>query len=111
MVLFPEKEKPQVPETGEIPKASEVPPFIEKGGVANQPQPLSPVPANPQPPLQTPTNDSAVLVPQNPEMLIKESKGSITDSLTWWASFWLRIVKKASYLGSRIIFGKQNDTA
>ena len=34
------------------------------------------------------------------------SKGSDTDSITWFANFWLRVIKRAWTAGWQIIFGR-----
>jgi len=48
----------------------------------------------------TPSSDTATLTTQ--------SKGKITESATWLAAFWLRIIKKAVFFGWRIISGSGN---
>ncbi len=59
--------------------------------------------------IQTPPAQVITITPPASQaVLTKQSKGSITSSLTWLGAFWLRIIKKALHFGWRIV-GKQND--
>jgi|GEM_PF-937196 len=42
-------------------------------------------------------------LPETEEVLIKESKGSVDDSKTWLARFWLRMIEKARLFGWQIV--------
>ena len=44
-------------------------------------------------------------IPQNEAILEVEAKGPIESPLTWFANFWLRMIKKAIHLGKRIVVG------
>ena len=41
-------------------------------------------------------------LPATPDRLKKVSKGSISDSLTWFAAFWVRIFKKAIHFNWKV---------
>src|SRR3989339_1303993 len=43
-----------------------------------------------------------ITIPKSPVELEQLSKGSISDSITWFAAFWIRIIKKAIYYGYNI---------
>ena len=109
-----EREKPvQIPE-GIIhqPESLEIPEHIEKLGVTSTPtQPSISVGigANGQPAIQQQPNATAVTVtiPNTQAQLADDSKGSVSDSSTWRASYWLRILKKALFFGWQVIVGGQ----
>jgi len=48
------------------------------------------------------TKKVSIQIPQNEELLKTSSKGKISNSLTWFARFWLRMVKKALFLGKKV---------
>ena len=55
---------------------------------------------------QSPSNTAvAIQIPYNDAALQAKSKGSIKDSLTWLALFWLRVAKKAFHFGKKVVFG------
>jgi hypothetical protein len=59
-----------------------------------------------QPLIQTPpTQVITVQPPYDDTTLTKQSKGSITSSLTWLSAFWIRVTKKALYLGWKVVSG------
>lgn len=59
-----------------------------------------------QPLIQTPPIQViTVQPPYDDTTLIKQSKGSITSSLTWLAAFWIRVIKKALYYGWKVVGG------
>lgn len=107
MVLFTEREKAQVPE-GVTVRPESPPVEIERVGAVirpSQPTPVTPQDANVAssatqtiPTLQTPADTTT---------LTGWSKGSIINSLTWFALFWLRMIKKAIHFGWKIV-GKSN---
>jgi hypothetical protein len=49
------------------------------------------------------TQATTISVPATPQQLSSWSQGSPSQSLTWFAKFWLRMVKKALNLGWRIV--------
>jgi hypothetical protein len=101
------KSKPEVPEgVREPPEAPELPAHIEKGGVKVQPTQFTAQVYDDKgkPLIQTPaTKTVTVQLPADQTALASWSKGSISDSLTWLAMFWLRIIKKALHFGWKIV--------
>lgn len=60
-----------------------------------------------QPVIQTPTTKViTVSPPSDSTTLGQQAKGDTTNSLTWFAAFWIRILKKALHFGWKII-GKE----
>lgn len=54
--------------------------------------------------IQTPTTKKvAIKLPVDQGSLSSWSKGSVTSSLTWLATFWLRMIKKAKHFGWKIV--------
>ena len=54
--------------------------------------------------IQTPQAKVVTIqLPSDQDQLTTWSKGSSTNALTWFANFWLRIIKKALHFGWRII--------
>ena len=104
MPIFPEREKePQVEERPE-----EVSPLtIERKEVA------TPIPVQfkkqvtddkGRPLIQTPaTQTVTITLPAEESRLTTLAKGSISDSITWFAAFWLRMIKKALHFGWKLI--------
>ncbi len=43
-----------------------------------------------------------ITIPRRPVELEQLSKGSISNSITWFAAFWIRMIKKAFYYGYNI---------
>lgn len=43
-----------------------------------------------------------ITIPRSPVELEQLSKGPISDSITWFAAFWIRMIKKAIYYGYNI---------
>lgn len=58
-----------------------------------------------QPVIKTPPAQviTSISPPSDPQTLASQAKGSTTDSVTWLAAFWLRIIKKAIHFGWKII--------
>jgi len=61
-----------------------------------------------QPLIQTPQTQT-ITVPATQQQLDDWSKGSPTNALTWFAVFWIRMVKKAFYFGWRLVSGNEAD--
>jgi len=62
-----------------------------------------------QPLIQTPqTTVTTIKVPATQTQLDDWSKGPIEKALTWFAVFWIRMVKKAFHFGWRIVSGKND---
>jgi len=103
MPIFPERESTKIEERPE-----EVSPLtIERKEV------VTPVPTQftkqikddkGKPLISSPaTSKVSIQLPVNPAQLITQSKGSVSDSITWLATFWLRMIKKALYFGWKIL--------
>lgn len=57
-----------------------------------------------QPIIETPPEQVVTVTPPYPEATLKtQAKGPTTSSLTWLATFWVRIIKKALHFGWRVI--------
>lgn len=57
-----------------------------------------------QPVIKTPpTQVISVTPPGDDATLLTQSKGDTSSSLTWLASFWLRVIKKALHFGWQIV--------
>lgn len=56
--------------------------------------------------IQTPQNQVVTItIPSDQNSLTQNAKkGNILDALTWHATYWLRIVKKAMHFGWKIVF-------
>ena len=56
------------------------------------------------------TQNVTVTIPAAPTQLLNWSKGSPAESITWFASFWLRVIKKALHFGWKVVMkGGQPD--
>lgn len=55
-----------------------------------------------------PSGAVTITLPADQTNLAASSKGSADDSVTWFAAFWLRMIKKAIYFGWRILGKNQN---
>jgi hypothetical protein len=105
MALYPERE-PQVRPVEERPEEMQ-PLTIERKEVAT-PVPTAfkhQVTGNAgQNLITTPQNQTiAITLPTQQEQLTQAAKGSVDDSSTWFAAFWLRLIKKAVHFGWQII--------
>lgn len=60
-------------------------------------------------PLVQPTGSQpiSVQIPADQAQLATAVKGSVNDSLTWFAAFWVRIIKKAIHFGWQIVVGRR----
>lgn len=55
---------------------------------------------------QTPQNQQVTItLPSDPKTLTNQSKGSIEDAVTWFATFWLRAIKRAAHFGWSVVTG------
>lgn len=106
MPISPEQ-KPEQMGVQKRPTEIEIPEYIEKGGVTPVPtQFTAKVTDDSGKPLIQSSDDTTtqtVQLPKTQDELKELSKGSITDSITWFAAFWLRIFKKAVHFGWKII--------
>jgi hypothetical protein len=108
MTSTPEAEKPQVqPQESvvkEIPETPEIPSHLEDQVTTHPTQITVQVSDQGKPLMQTPaTQVVTITIPTTQQQLADWSKGSPSDSLTWFALFWLRMVKKALRFGWRVI--------
>lgn len=59
--------------------------------------------------IQTPANQVVTItIPGNQKTLTAWSKGSVQNSITWLARFWLRVAQKAMFFGRNIVWGGKN---
>lgn len=61
--------------------------------------------------MQSPaTQVVTITIPASQQQIADWTKGSPSDSLTWLATFWVRLIKKAIHFGWRVIMreGAQN---
>lgn len=106
MALFPERET--------TPKAEERPEEISPLTIERK-EVVTPVPTQftkqvksdaGQPLTQSPAAQKvSIQIPSDQTQLTPLSKGSISDSITWFAAFWIRMIKRATHFGWRIVFG------
>jgi len=56
--------------------------------------------------IQTPSDKViSITIPGDQGQLTTLSKGSVSDSITWLAAYWLRMIKKAIHFGWKIFSG------
>ncbi|MEJ2441355.1 MAG: hypothetical protein P8Y06_00310 [Patescibacteria group bacterium] len=62
--------------------------------------------------IQTPaTQKVSIKLPGDQNSVIAWSKGKITNSLTWLGAFSLRMIKKATHFGRKIVWGGRKQDA
>ncbi len=107
MAVSPEREKPAVPEgVVEHPERVEIPEHIEKEGVTPSTSQFTAQVTDDsgRPLIQTPTKPAVTIqVPADQAQLEDWSHGEPANSLTWYATFWLRMIKKALRFGWKVI--------
>ena len=111
MVPLAERE-PRTPESvKEIPETPEVPESIEKGGVsARQTQVKTQVKQGGKPLTKAQGSKQVTIqIPADQGILATWAKGPVTSSLTWFGVFWLRMIKKATHFGWRVIKKEKSD--
>jgi hypothetical protein len=52
------------------------------------------------------TQKVTIQLPATQGQLLAWAKGPVSDSLTWFATFWLRMIKKAVYFGWGFLTGE-----
>lgn len=63
-----------------------------------------------KPIVQGPGDKKVVIsIPSDQPTLQTQAKGKPGDSLTWFARFWLRMIKKAIHFGKKIVIKQAND--
>ena len=107
MATSPEREKSATPEgVKEVPESLEIPPHIEREGVSpTQTQVTAQVTDDKgQGLIQTPASQNVTIqIPATEDQLEDWSHGSPSSSLTWFAAFWLRLIKKAIHFGWKVV--------
>jgi hypothetical protein len=105
MVTTPEKEPQQAPEgVKDVIDTPEIPPHIERSGVsATSSQFTAQVTDDNGQPVIKPTPTRTVDPPASEKQLEDLSKGAPTASVTWLATFWIRMIKKARHFGWKLI--------
>jgi hypothetical protein len=96
------------PELTVHPEEVEVPPNLNQLGIrAVEKEFKTPVTDDSgQPLITTPTSQNiSIQLPVAPGQLSAWAKGPISSSLTWFAAFWLRMIKKAVRFGWNLISG------
>lgn len=107
MAMMVERESRPELEVKAVPEEIELPQHLKKGGIEAVETAYK---ANVQDGGQTsdpvqPVGGSVFATPADPATLSAMSKGSDTNSSTWFAWYWLRAIKKAIHLGLRIVTG------
>src|SRR3990167_5145848 len=104
-----EGQRPHVTESvvKEIPETPETTPSLQEAGVTPVPTQITAQVTDDKtgkPLMQSPSTQTiTITIPASPTQLTDWSKGSPSDSLTWLAPFWLRIIKKAFHFGWRVL--------
>jgi hypothetical protein len=110
MAATPEILRPEAPQISERQEEFVVPETLQQSGIKvvqktfkAQVSDDNGAPMIQAPPAQVIT----VQPPSDQATLNKQAKGSVSSSLTWLAAFWLRIIKKATYFGWRVVSAEQ----
>lgn len=104
----------QVPESGVVKEiAEEVPPEVERvpGVQTVKTQVTAKVSDDSGKPMMTSpaTQQITITLPASPKQLEDWAQGSPDNALTWFANFWIRVIKKAIQFGWRIVMGKEEE--
>lgn len=98
---------PAQPLVKERPTDMEIPPEIEKGGMAQQtPSQFKAQVADDsgKPLIKSPQSSSVTIqIPASQQKLDDWAKGDPDNALTWFAVFWVRLIKKAMHFGWRMV--------
>lgn len=110
MAVNPEREEVRTPpqEVKEVIETPEIPEHIEKAGVRPRDDQFKAQVTDDsgQQLIQTPsTRQVSITIPAPQSQLQDWAKGSPSDALTWFASFWLRMIKKAARFGWKVVRG------
>ena len=102
-----EHKTPEQPLVKERPTDMEIPPELERGGVVRQ------IPSqfkaqvsddSGKPLIRTPQTQTVTInVPAAQSQLEDWSKGNPDNALTWFAVFWIRLIKKALHFGWKMV--------
>ena len=102
-----QEKKPEAPqEVKEVVETLDIPAHIERAGVSAVPtqftQQVSDNSGKPM--IQTPqTQTVTIQIPATPQQLEDWSKGDPENAVTWFAVFWIRLIKKGLHFGWRMI--------
>lgn len=97
-------------EVEEVLENPEIPPRIEKAGISVIPTQFTTQVSDDKgkPLIQAPATQAITIsIPATQKQLEDWTKGSPVESLTWYAFFWLRLIKKALYYGWKVLFPNQ----
>jgi len=117
MAQSPEREPiSQVPEgVEEIPETFEIPPDVERvTGIRKKPTDFTAkvTDSNGNNLTQSPATQTVTIqLPTTQDDLTQLAKGPKDNALTWFATFWLRMIKKAAHFGWKIISGGKKSNA
>ena len=102
-----EHKVPAIPLVKERPTDMEIPPELERGGMVQQiPSQFTAQVSDDsgKPLIQTPqTKTVTIQIPATQKQLEEWSKGDSENAVTWFAVFWIRLIKKGFYFGWRMI--------
>ena len=105
-----QEKKPEAPqEVKEVVETLDIPEHIERAGVSAVPTQFTQQVSDDsgKPMIQTPqTQTVTIQIPATPQQLEDWSKGSPIESLTWFAHFWIRMIKKALHFGWKVIMSR-----
>lgn len=111
MAATPEIPRPEAQDVTERQEEFIVPETLQSSGVKVVQKTFKTQVTNDKgaPVIQTPpTQVVSVTLPSDQATLTSQAKGSASSSLTWLATFWLRVIKKAMHFGWKIIGKEQN---
>lgn len=119
----PEVLQPEAPAVTQIPENVDLGPKAAEAGVEVVPETPSagPAPVAQQPqaataqvtPVPAPADPTgpSITIPSDPATLTTTAKGDTSNSLTWMAAFWLRMIKKAFHKHWNVIVGGDTKSA
>jgi hypothetical protein len=107
MAASPERETISPAPEGVVERPTEIPPDVERvTGVRRKPSDFTAqvTDDNGKQLIKSPaTQTVTVKLPATQDKLSEWAKGSASDALTWFANFWLRIIKKAAHFGWKVV--------
>jgi hypothetical protein len=93
-------------EVKEVPETPEIPPHIERAGVSSSVTSFTAKVTDDsgKSMVQSPANQVVTItLPSEPAQLEALAKGNPLNAVTWFARFWLRMIKKALHFGWKIV--------
>ena len=104
---MPSVETEKKPVSSEVAKIQEIPEEIEakEGVTATKVHYTKQVKRDNGQPLtrSSSTKTVAISLPADDSKLLKLSKGSTEEAITWWSKFWIRTKQKAVHFGWKIV--------